>query len=187
MVELLKVLPEPKLLPNEVVYDISKNIKITSKGRVINDGIIKNVKSIIYNGKLKRIQHILAEALLSNPNNYKSIKFIDGNENNFLIDNLKWFDHSENYFINKTNITDLIINEYKTTLIGKATLKRKYNTPMSYIDKILKGINKEAVKPVKIKKGKKPYLCKSCGDTNSNNFKEKSKSICKKCHSQYYK
>ena len=43
----------------------------------------------------KPLKHVVAETWLKNPNNYKSVKVLDGDETNLNVENLKYFHRSE--------------------------------------------------------------------------------------------
>lgn len=83
-------------------YEIStKAIRNKKTKRILKGYIPENYYPSIklkVNGKSKiyKIHRILAEHFIPNPNNYKYVNHIDGNKNNYSIENLEWVTSSQN-------------------------------------------------------------------------------------------
>ena len=88
MYEVLKTDNDYEIL-NKEPYTIRR---IRNK-KVVNRILNKDGYTVVsLNSRNRYIHKVLAEQFIDNPNNYKHVRFKDGNPSNFSLDNLEWAD-----------------------------------------------------------------------------------------------
>lgn len=152
-------------------YYITEDGKVFSKKRNIYLSPFKKqggyLRVSLFNGKHnhKSIHRLVAEAFISNPNNYPEVNHIDGNKQNNNINNLEWCTPSQNqkhafelglqvkkygeeHHNCKLNNDEIKLLKRILVLIEKKEIYLSYNT----ISKIFYNLNIPSISEVK--KGK---------------------------------
>lgn len=112
----------------EGIYKVSNLGKVKSIERIavkkyrnnrkVNERILKpsKIKGYLYvklykNNKCKSISihRLVAQAFISNPNNYKEVDHLDTNPQNNSYDNLRWCTHKSNFLENKRTLEKINI------------------------------------------------------------------------------
>lgn len=165
-----------KLLENEVFIWIDNLYQISNLGRIIKNGLIVKFNKSIYG---KSIIKLIAENFVPNNEGLKMCEVIDENKP-ITYENIKWVkSKSETRFELPEDKKNNLINEYINSNLSIKKIAKKYSIGVDLCTKNLKGIKKLEDPRTK------PALCKTCGDTNPENFRYSRKNICKTCMSNY--
>lgn len=106
----------------EGLYQVSNlgRVKSLKKSKIITPKLIHSYFSVILynkkNYKNFRIHRLVAQAFISNPNNYPQVNHIDGNKLNNVLENLEWCTQSHNmkeaYRIGLEKPQKIKVNQY---------------------------------------------------------------------------